>query len=184
MGKLSDTNLSLLNSIYDNMEKQDVMDISIYLRENVNIDAGNAMSDEYKAMVASNKYHQKLLNIPAVDNPKDEYDWYAYDDKFETIVTELKSMMNVDRLYRLRMAYMDPTERVEPHIDQPHIDRFTMVMQNEHTFILTVRGVEHRQVMKPGDVWYINTNWDHSVIIENDKPRVALLGCFNYGNTE
>ena len=30
---------------------------------------------------------------------------------------------------------------------------------------------------------FINTNWDHSVYIDTDEPRIALLGCFKYEKT-
>jgi quercetin dioxygenase-like cupin family protein len=180
LGKLSDSTLSLLNRLYDEEESQDVMDISVSLRENVDIDAGNAMSDEFYAMISGNKYHQKLINKPSIANPTDEYDWYDYDIKYEPVIEELRNTVGVDKFYRLRMAWMEPGERVEPHVDQPHIDRFTMVMRGEHRFVLTVRGVEHEKIMKPGDIWYINTNWDHSVYTINNEPRLALLGCFVY----
>lgn len=180
LGKLSDSTLALLNRLYDEEESQDVMDISVSLRENVDIDAGNAMSDEFYAMISGNKYHQKLINKPSISNPTDEYDWYDYDIKYEPVIEELRNTVGVDKFYRLRMAWMEPGERVEPHVDQPHIDRFTMVMRGEHRFVLTVRGVEHEKIMKPGDIWYINTNWDHSVYTINNEPRLALLGCFVY----
>jgi mannose-6-phosphate isomerase-like protein (cupin superfamily) len=180
LGKLSDSTLALLNRLYDEEESQDVMDISVSLRENVDIDAGNAMSDEFYAMISGNKYHQKLINKPSISNPTDEYDWYDYDIKYEPVIEELRNTVGVDKFYRLRMAWMEPGERVEPHVDQPHIDRFTMVMRGEHRFVLTVRGVEHEKIMKPGDIWYINTNWDHSVYTRNNEPRLALLGCFVY----
>ena len=180
LGKLSDSTLALLNRLYDEEESQDVMDISVSLRENVDIDAGNAMSDEFYAMISGNKYHQKLINKPSIANPNDEYDWYDYDIKYEPVIEELRNTVGVDKFYRLRMAWMEPGERVEPHVDQPHIDRFTMVMRGEHRFVLTVRGVEHEKIMKPGDIWYINTNWDHSVYTINNEPRLALLGCFVY----
>lgn len=180
LGKLSDDTLKLLNTIYDNEETQDVMDISVLLRKNVDIDSGNPMSDEYKAMIDAKKYHQKLISTPSVDNPVDEYDWYNYDPKYERVIEELKSIVGVNKFYRLRMAWMEPGERVEPHVDQPHIDRLTMVMRGEHKFVLTVRGVDHEKIMKPGDIWYINTNWDHSVYTMNNEPRLALLGCFVY----
>lgn len=180
LGKLSDSTLALLNRLYDEEESQDVMDISVSLRENVDIDAGNAMSDEFYAMISGNKYHQKLINKPSIANPTDEYDWYDYDIKYEPVIEELRNTVGVDKVYRLRMAWMEPGERVEPHVDQPHIDRFTMVMRGEHRFVLTVRGVEHEKIMKPGDIWYINTNWDHSVYTINNEPRLALLGCFVY----
>jgi len=180
LGKLSDSTLALLNRLYDEEESQDVMDISVSLRENVDIDAGNAMSDEFYAMISGNKYHQKLINKPSIANPNDEYDWYDYDIKYEPVIEKLRNTVGVDKFYRLRMAWMEPGERVEPHVDQPHIDRFTMVMRGEHRFVLTVRGVEHEKIMKPGDIWYINTNWDHSVYTINNEPRLALLGCFVY----
>lgn len=180
LGKLSDNTLALLNCLYDEEESQDVMNISVSLRENVDIDAGNAMSDEFYAMISGNKYHQKLINKPSIANPTDEYDWYDYDIKYEPVIEELRNTVGVDKFYRLRMAWMEPGERVEPHVDQPHIDRFTMVMRGEHRFVLTVRGVEHEKIMKPGDIWYINTNWDHSVYTINNEPRLALLGCFVY----
>ena len=180
LGHLSSDKLNLINSLYDDTDEEDVLNISISLRENVDLDDGNSMSDEFMSLINSRNYHQKLVSKPSVENPTSEYDWNTHDSKYDTIISAIKEIIGVKELYRLRMAWMKSSERIEPHIDQPHIDRFTMIMRGEHRFVITKRGKDYSQIMKPGDIWYINTNWDHSVYIDTDEPRLALLGCFDY----
>jgi len=138
------------------------------------------MNDEFMSLINKRNYHQKLLSQTWKENPATETDWSIHDSKYDSVVDAVKEIIGVRNLYRLRMAWMSPTERIEPHIDQPHIDRFTMIMRGEHRFVITKRGKDYEQIMKPGDIWYINTNWDHSVYIDTDEPRLALLGCFYY----
>jgi len=35
--------------------------------------------------------------------------------------------------------------------------------------------------MKPGELWYLNSNWEHRVDNNGSVTRIAVLGCFNYG---
>mgnify|MGYP001209842648 CR=1 FL=1 len=182
LGHMSSMNLELINELYDTQPEEDVLDVSIGLRKSVNLDAYN-MSDEFMTLVNTRNYHQKLISKPAVAEPVNEYDWTVHNVKYIPVINELRDILSVPELYRLRMGWMKSTERIEPHIDQPHIDRFTMIMRGEHRFVITKRGVEHERIMKPGEVWYINTNWDHSVYIDTDEPRIALLGCFKYEKT-
>ena len=129
LGSLSSDKLNLINSIYDEADEEDVLNISISLRENVDLDDGNSMSDEFMSLINSRNYHQKLVSKPSVENPTNEYDWNTHDSKYDTIISAIKEIIGVKELYRLRMAWMKSSERIEPHIDQPHIDRFTMIMR-------------------------------------------------------
>lgn len=84
---------------------------------------------------------------------------------------------------RMRYATMEPNKHLEYHIDQPGKDRFIMVLKGEHVFYIRNKEREFTQIMKPGDLWYVNTNWDHKVENIGTTQRLALLGCFDYNNT-
>ena len=58
-----------------------------------------------------------------------------------------------------------------------------MVLEGEHVFYIRNKEREFTQIMKPGDLWYVNTNWDHKVENIGTTQRLASIGCFDYNNT-
>ena len=127
-------------------------------------------------------YDQRDIQTALVDDPV-ETDFNHVDERFlrlKPAISELESILGGD-VYRLRYAVMEPNETLPWHIDQPQLDRFICVLNGIQQFEIKKRKEVVSTTQTPGDVWYVNTNWEHQVVNSGEK-RLALLGCFKYNN--
>ena len=128
--------------------------------------------------------HYDQYDIQRKDSSSDEREenYNITPDDFLLIKDELSYLLN-SPVCRMRYATMEPNKHLEYHIDQPGKDRFIMVLEGEHVFYIKNKEREFAQIMKPGELWYVNTNWEHKVENISKQQRLALLGCFEYNNT-
>lgn len=100
-------------------------------------------------------------------------------EEFETVQAEIAYLLQ-SPVCRMRYATIEENDDLTYHVDQPGKDRFVMVIEGVHVIHIKTKDQVFKQIMLPGEVWYINSNWEHKV--ENIGPirRLALLGCFNY----
>lgn len=101
-------------------------------------------------------------------------------DQFKHVETELGYILK-SPICRMRYASIEKNEDLLFHIDQPGKDRFVVVIEGEH--VIHMKAADDtvtRQLMLPGEVWYLNSNWEHKVENTGDNKRLALLGCFEY----
>ena len=122
------------------------------------------------------------LNIQKKINDTDdiESNYTIVPDTFEWAHSEITSLLKSD-VCRMRYATLEPGAVLDYHIDQPIYDRFILVIEGEHTVSIKKRKELITQVMKPGELWYLNSNWEHRVDNNGSVTRIAVLGCFNYG---
>jgi len=109
-----------------------------------------------------------------------EHNFTVLREEFQHVYEEVAYMLQ-SPLYRMRYATIKNNDELRYHIDQPGKDRFTVVVQGEQIMHMkTEDDVVVKQLMNPGELWYLNSNWEHKV--ENTGPgqRLALLGCFDY----
>lgn len=116
------------------------------------------------------------------DDPVDEYDYVYYEDKFKDAVGEVRELLGTN-VYRMRYATLEPNTVLDWHVDQPNIDRFIIVLQGEQIFDIKKRKETISQTQLPGDVWYVNSNFEHRVLNNTDQKRLAILGCFDYNKS-
>lgn len=131
---------------------------------------------------AADSYRQVLIQKSIHDeNTASEFDYsdYVYDVK----VPWFKF------IYRLRLSHMGPGHTINWHIDTD-----TSVMcraqiclnENDSVFKFKTKSGVESFTMKPGEMWFINTGWPHSVEGGNTERSVAIFG-FEYkdynGNT-
>ena len=112
-----------------------------------------------------------------------ETDFNYLDERFLRLKPAVESLEKIlgGPVYRLRYAVMEPNETLPWHIDQPELDRFVCVLNGIQSFEIKKRKAVVKEMQTPGDVWYVNTNWEHQVV-NSDQKRLALLGCFRYNN--
>ena len=129
---------------------------------------------------AADSYRQVLIQKSIHDeNTASEFDYsdYVYDVK----VPWFKS------IYRLRLSHMGPGHTINWHIDTSVMCRAQICLnENDSVFkFKTKDGIEEFK-MKPGEMWFINTGWPHSVEGGEKERAVAIFG-FEYkdynGNT-
>lgn len=124
---------------------------------------------------AVGNYRQVLIQESVHDKPTaSEFEY-----------TQFKYSVNIpwfDTVYRLRLSHMGSN-----HVINWHIDTDTSVMcraqiclnENDSVFrFKTKTGIEEFS-MKPGEMWFINTGWPHSVEGGELDRSVAIFG-FEY----
>lgn len=117
-------------------------------------------------------------------NPQDENiedNYKNFREEFQPAYDELSFMLN-SRICRMRYATIQKDDELLYHIDQPGKDRFLVVLEGEQIVHMRTKDGEFQQLMKPGELWYLNSNWEHKVENIGKQQRLALLGCFEYNN--
>jgi len=86
----------------------------------------------------------------------------------------------VSDFFRARIAVLKPGQVIDYHIDTntTQMCRVQFPIQGEqHWFIRRGKAVEEK-VLKPGEIWFVNTGFPHKVINEEGTDRVTVLvGC-------
>ena len=125
-------------------------------------------------------YHQYDVQFKNTNtNFNDERDYEMFLDFFKPALQDIVDKLSAT-IFRTRYATIEKDDILAWHVDQPHYDRFVIVLDGEHTFEIKHRKKIEPQVMKPGEIWFINQSWEHRVINTGNKRRLALLGCFEY----
>ena len=73
-------------------------------------------------------------------------------------------------------------EKLPTNIDLPYKDLFLGVIDGGHDMTFHIANVCEYVTLKfvTDEIWYVNTNWKHTVINTLNHKRTALLGCFDY----
>lgn len=100
-------------------------------------------------------------------------------EEFETVHAEIAYLLQ-SPVCRMRYATIEENDDLTYHIDQPGKDRFVMVIEGAHVVHIKTKDETFKQMMLPGEVWYLNSNWEHKVENIGPNKRLALLGCFEY----
>lgn len=99
----------------------------------------------------------------------------------QPVYDEISYMLN-SPVCRMRYATLDVKQKLPYHIDQPGNDRFIVVLKGEQVINIRTKTDTIQRLMLPGEVWYINSNWDHQVTNIGNRQRLAMLGCFTYND--
>lgn len=111
-----------------------------------------------------------------------EENYSNFDPVFQPVYDELAYMLK-SPVCRLRYSTIETNNKLDWHMDQPGKDRFSVVIDGEQVLHVRTKQGEFHQIQKPGEVWYLNSNWDHKVENTGTKQRLALLGCFEYNSS-
>ena len=112
-----------------------------------------------------------------------EHNFTVLREEFQHVYEEVSYMLQ-SPVCRMRYATIDNNDELRYHIDQPGKDRFTVVVQGEQIMHMKTKDdVVVEQLMKPGELWYLNSNWEHKVENTGAGQRLALLGCFDFTNS-
>lgn len=128
-------------------------------------------------------YNQYDIQHRDPDDENIEKNYKHCRPEFQTVYDEISYMLN-SPICRMRYATIKKDDNLLYHIDQPGQDRFIMVVEGEQIVYWKTKDGEFQQLMKPGEVWYLNSNWEHMVENIGTQQRLALLGCFEYNNSK
>ena len=108
----------------------------------------------------------------------DKYDVLENYDQRHTSI-ELPEIFDIfDEIHDLRYGILESNKSIPPHIDAPDGHRFIAIVSGDHLYHC-IDEMDYHMPMKEGEVWYINSSYEHGVYNFNDKDRIALLGKFN-----
>lgn len=107
----------------------------------------------------------------------DRYDFLEFYDQRKTNVFLPDVFKVFGEVYDLRFGVLEAGKTLPPHVDHPKDLRFIAVLEGEHVFRI-VDKVKDERVMKKGELWFINSSYNHEVENTTSDQRIALLGKF------
>ncbi len=78
-------------------------------------------------------------------------------------------------LSQMRISTLESGAKIPMHIDDPEQCRVVSLLQGAQEFVLENKAGRHKVEMMPGDLYFVNTAWPHSVLNTSVVERVALL---------
>lgn len=81
----------------------------------------------------------------------------------------------IGNCYRTRISALKPGGVIPKHVDDPTQLRVLAVLKGEHEFTLFSNSSPQFIPMQPGELWFINTAWEHMVENTGDVERLALM---------
>jgi len=176
LGEVSDEVFDYLNKFLDNNQQSDIGG------DDYAISRG---CDYEKVFNVGQSYRQVIMQTnPAINqNNMDEYLYSKWAANSEIVQEEMKSFFS--DVYRFRLSEMQPDHKLNWHIDADTsvICRAQICLnENNSTFLFRDKEGVHEFKMKPKELWFVNTGWNHTVV-NDDKAirRVAILG-FHFDN--
>lgn len=165
LGKLDQHTISDLLEFYDLRKQENILDSALRGRAEQNL----AVED---SVYLSEAYRQiELQGLRAEGDPKRRQD-YTQD-----INSSLMQLIfdAVGPCYRSRISTLRPGGTIPKHVDDPNQIRVISVLQGQHRFTLFANGKANVLPMGIGELWFINTAWEHAVGNTGSVDRIALL---------
>jgi hypothetical protein len=127
------------------------------------------------------QYRQVLLQTRSESESDDvnEYLYTNWDSRYELRHTKPMLEKHFNNVYRFRMSEMNGDHELNWHIDADTsvICRAQICLnKNDSVFEFKDKDGLHQLRMKPGEMWFINTGWNHRVVNGNTPRRTAIFG--------
>jgi hypothetical protein len=98
-----------------------------------------------------------------------------YNQRYFTDLKLPEEISRIEEVHHLRFGVLEPNATIPFHLDEPYNLRFICLIQGSHIFY-TENNLSYEMV--PGELWYINGSFKHSVKNTSTDIRIALLGKF------
>lgn len=172
IGEVSSNVVDELNYILDTHSGNDIGGDNYGISQNCNYE---------EVFNVGNKYRQILLQ-KRIEDASDDVNEYLY-TKWETTYnlryTKPMLMKYFHNVYRFRMSEMKGDHELNWHIDADTsvICRAQICLQKSDSLLeFKDKDGVHQLRMEPGELWFINTGWNHRVVNGNNIRRSAILG--------
>lgn len=123
-------------------------------------------------------YRQVLLQS-AVSEEASEYVYSEWkDDTYEITNTISDVSKFFEKVYRFRLSETKPGYSIDWHIDTDTsvaCRAQICLSDTDSSFEFKNRSGVHQLKMKTGEMWFINTGWNHRVVANNDLRKVAIF---------
>ena len=172
LGTMPKRVLKELNYILDTNTSNDIGGDDYAISQNCDYEEVFNVQDKYRQLLL-----QKTRDIdPNVTN---EYMYATWDGSYPLRYTRVELDKLFKNTYRFRMSEMGDGHELNWHIDQDtSVICRAQICLNKNDSVLEFKDRQgiHELKMQPGDVWFINTGWNHRVIAGNDLRRSAIFG--------
>jgi hypothetical protein len=111
-----------------------------------------------------------------------EYLYTRWDSNYKLRYTSDTIYKYFHNVYRFRMSEMNGDHELNWHIDtDTSVICRAQICLNENDSVMEFRDKDgiHQLRMKPGEMWFINTGWNHRVV-NGTTPRRAVIFGFHF----
>lgn len=175
IGNISDAAMVELNSILDVNQNNDLGGDSYSISKTINYDNFFNNGASYYRQILLQKRHDQVTDV-------DEYKYSNWDTSYTLTETQSEISKHFKNVYRFRLSEMQGNHEIKWHIDADTsvICRAQICLNaNDSVFEFRDKHGIHQLKMKPGEIWFINTGWNHRVVNGSSLRRVVVLG-FHY----
>lgn len=161
-----------LNYILDTNTGNDIGGDSYGISQNCNYEEVFNVADQYRQVLLQKR-------IESTSDDVNEYLYTRWDTNYKLRYTKPTLDENFHNVYRFRMSEMKGDHELNWHIDaDTSVICRAQICLNENDSVLEFRDKEgvHQLRMKPGEMWFINTGWNHRVVNGNTSRRSAIFG--------
>lgn len=161
-----------LNYILDTNSSNDIGGDNYGISQNCNYEEVFNVADQYRQILLQQR-------IESTSDDVNEYLYNRWDTSYKLRYT--KPLLNeyFHNVYRFRMSEMKGDHELNWHIDADTsvICRAQICLQ-ESDSVLEFKDKDglHQLRMKPGEMWFINTGWNHRVVNGEQLRRSAIFG--------
>ncbi len=172
IGTVSKNVVSELNYILDTHQRNDIGGDNYGISKNCNYE---------EVFNVGNSYRQVLMQTKPEGNESqvDEYAYTEWDRGHLLRYTEPALSSLFHNTYRFRLSEMSGNHELNWHIDADTsvICRAQICLNhNDSIFEFKDREGVKSLKMQPGEVWFINTGWNHRVVSGDITRRTAIIG--------
>lgn len=172
LGEVSDEVYEYLNNYLDNNQHSDIGGDNYAISKGCNYE---------EVFNVGQSYRQVILQKNTSDDQDvfDEYVYSHWDEGSEIVQKEMQSIFK--NVYRFRLSEMQPEHTLNWHIDADTsvICRAQICLnENNSLFLFKDRDGIKEFKMKPKEIWFVNTGWNHTV--SNDTSNVRKVAIFGF----
>ncbi len=164
-----------LNYILDTHSGNDIGGDNYGISQNCNYEDVFNVQDKYRQILLQKKQE-------SAEDDVNEYLYTKWDPSYSTRYTTPFLNTLFKNVYRFRMSEMKGDHELNWHIDaDTSVICRAQICLSDSDSVLEFRDKQgtHKLVMQKGDVWFINTGWNHRVVNGDNIRRSAIFG-FHY----
>jgi len=165
LGQFDKNTIAELLSFYDGHKEDNILGYALENRSERGLDVEN------KAYLSERYAQIEIQQLRQGGNPACRQDFIR--DMNPPLMESVSR--HVGRCYRSRISTLQPGGTIPRHMDDPTQLRVISVLRGGHTFTLYGKEGARSVPMSVGELWFVNTAWEHMVENNESVDRVALL---------
>ncbi|MCV0424594.1 MAG: aspartyl/asparaginyl beta-hydroxylase domain-containing protein [Roseibium sp.] len=168
LGCLSEEDCERLARYYEDNQGENILLEAMQDRVSRGLEIENPayLSENYAQVALQSQVatEECVSSNPNLDN------WLPLDDNLVALITD-----QIGPAYRMRLSCLAEGAEIPRHVDDPRQTRVIAVLRGSHEFTFHLRGRDQAIAMTRGELWQVNTAFEHSVRNTGKISRIALL---------